>query len=763
MIKSIKYLFIDQSINHSRRTIIISFIITLIFSLGANFILLDDNIMNLLPEDINSRRIWDEIVEEFNYSEYMFIAFGNQNQNIFSSENLSTLWDISKLLESNPYVDGVISIPTTKRIESYDGFLEITDLMPSRVLNSEQIESLTNYLETNNNLNKQLISKNLDYFNIIILPENEKIFPELVTEVKKITKPYESLYEFHLGGQPYIAGEVPKLIKTETQQLMIIGLFIMSLVLLINLRSLISVAMILLLIIMSMFSMVGFLGWIYYFTKSEKFIFTFLNSSMPIILLTIANSDGVHIISRFFREAKKSKDVKSAITSTLNRLSLPIFLTSITTSAAFLTMISSPITSMTGYGISIGFGILCAWILSCTMLPSLINLKKWNFSSAALSTPSLLEHVISLFSKKILNNPKSILIYGIFIVLLSSVGIQYINVEVNLINLFKKQNSIKESTLFLDKEMAGSMNLMMKVEGDLKDPDVLNQMIIIQQYLENNPYINNSISIANIIQEMHKVIMDNNPKYYSIPDSRKKINNLFTMYSISGNPEDFESLINYNYDTGLLTAMMHTVSTRDVVHIVNDINSFLNSEQIDLDIEISGLMIFLKDFVSLVIKSSINSIIISIFLILFIVRFFFKSWQLGLLAVLPLTSAIILNFGLMGWFGIDLTHFTALLTSIIIGVGVDFAIHYISDFINYKKNKVDLEKISCDVVDNVGYPILLDVFSNMGFGALIFSSLIPLVHMGGLMLFAMISTSLGTLTILAAIMEIYKHQFVIKV
>tara|TARA_B100000945_G_C20386587_1_gene600054 strand:- start:357 stop:1550 length:1194 start_codon:yes stop_codon:yes gene_type:complete len=397
------------------------------------------------------------------------------------------------------------------------------------------------------------------------------------------------------------------------------------------------------------------------------------------------------------------------------------------------------------------------------MLPSLINLKKWNFSSAALSTPSLLEHVISLFSKKILNNPKSILIYGIFIVLLSSVGIQYINVEVNLINLFKKQNSIKESTLFLDKEMAGSMNLMMKVEGDLKDPDVLNQMIIIQQYLENNPYINNSISIANIIQEMHKVIMDNNPKYYSIPDSRKKINNLFTMYSISGNPEDFESLINYNYDTGLLTAMMHTVSTRDVVHIVNDINSFLNSEQIDLDIEISGLMIFLKDFVSLVIKSSINSIIISIFLILFIVRFFFKSWQLGLLAVLPLTSAIILNFGLMGWFGIDLTHFTALLTSIIIGVGVDFAIHYISDFINYKKNKVDLEKISCDVVDNVGYPILLDVFSNMGFGALIFSSLIPLVHMGGLMLFAMISTSLGTLTILAAIMEIYKHQFVIKV
>ena len=112
----------------------------------------------------------------------------------------------------------------------------------------------------------------------------------------------------------------------------------------------------------------------------------------------------------------------------------------------------------------------------------------------------------------------------------------------------------------------------------------------------------------------------------------------------------------------------------------------------------------------------------------------------------------------MGWFGIDLTHFTALLTSIIIGVGVDFSIHYITEFRSYSLNNTSNELLSQNVVNNVGYPILLDVFSNMGFGALIFSSLIPLVHMGGLMVFAMISTSFGTLTILAAVMEIQKHN-----
>ena len=167
---------------------------------------------------------------------------------------------------------------------------------------------------------------------------------------------------------------------------------------------------------------------------------------------------------------------------------------------------------------------------------------------------------------------------------------------------------------------------------------------------------------------------------------------------------------------------------------------------------------FLKDFVALVVQSSITSIFISIGVILCITWIFFRSWKFGLLSVIPLTAAVTLNFGLMGWFGVDLTHFTALLTSIIIGVGVDFAIHYVAEFRHYANDGLNEAAISRQVLDDVGYPILLDVFSNMGFGALIFSSLIPIVHMGGLMVFAMLSTSFGALTILAAIMEMTKHK-----
>ena len=132
----------------------------------------------------------------------------------------------------------------------------------------------------------------------------------------------------------------------------------------------------------------------------------------------------------------------------------------------------------------------------------------------------------------------------------------------------------------------------------------------------------------------------------------------------------------------------------------------------------------------------------------------------GMLSIIPLLSAIIINFGLMGFSGIYLSHVTALLSSVIIGVGVDFSIHYIYHFkANRSKDKSD--KNSTETFNEVGYPIVLDSASNMSFGALIFSNFIPVQFVGGLMVFAMLATSVGTLTLLASLTEILKKKQII--
>ena len=168
------------------------------------------------------------------------------------------------------------------------------------------------------------------------------------------------------------------------------------------------------------------------------------------------------------------------------------------------------------------------------------------------------------------------------------------------------------------------------------------------------------------------------------------------------------------------------------------------------------MMAFFSDFIKLVIESTALSIAASIILIFIVSSIFFKSWIYGVLSIITLFSAIVMNYGFMGIFGIELTHITIVLSSIIIGVGVDFSIHYISEYRGLKHSKTNNKTIK--TIEKVGHPIILDACSNMGFAALLFSTIIPLSAVGGLMIFAMIACSMGTLTILASSIEIFKDK-----
>ena len=159
---AIKEWTIQQALYHSKRTVLLAIIITVIIGSGVRFILLDDNVMNMLPENIDSRRVWDEIVDEFKYSDFLFVAFGRDGENVLTVENLALTWDFTDSFEKIPQVDEVLSLSTMNRIDSDDGFIEVDDLMSQRDLTELETESLSDYLKNNSNLSSQMLGKNGD-------------------------------------------------------------------------------------------------------------------------------------------------------------------------------------------------------------------------------------------------------------------------------------------------------------------------------------------------------------------------------------------------------------------------------------------------------------------------------------------------------------------------------------------------------------------------------------------------------------------------
>ena len=726
---------------------------------GIRFLVMDDDMMKMLPKNLESRISWDKVQNEFGSTEIIFVAFGSKDSSAYSAHALGNLWQLSENLMLLESVREVTNISSSTKIEQYDGFMEIDDLQPSEKLTRNEIDEIKAYLNKNPKLKKRLISKNENYLITMIQPEFGFGLDRFRNDVVHVADSLLADYEIHYGGTAYVTGSVPQLIREDVQLLIKAGLIIMLIMLLVNLRSLKAVIMVFIVIIPSLIAMMGFMGWAYKITGLNCFLFALLNTSMPIILLTIANSDGVHVITKFFRQFRRYKDVKTAIEHTMESLLIPIFLTSITTIAAFLTMISSPLEPLIGYGICMSVGIAWAWILSSLTLPAMINMVPWDSRSYSIAKPSILENLASFFSTIVTRFPFQTFSGGVLMVFLGGIGIQNINVDVNVANFFKPGTEIRDSMDFMDREMSGTMDLRVRIEADVKDPRILNGLDSLQSFVQENENISVTYSIADVVKQMHRAVMDDSLKYESIPPTREKVNNLFTMYYMSGDHDGLSSMIDPDHKTTLITSLSSIMSTEDIFSLVGSMTTYIDKHFFGTEkINITGMIVVIRDMVLMVIRSALLSIAISVLLIGLITSLFFGRVIWGALSIIPLFSAVILNFGLMGHFDIALNHITAILSSIIIGVGVDFAIHYISQFQKLSKNKDGKDK-TMEVVKDVGYPILLDAGSNMGFGALIFSVFLPVQYIGGLMVFAMISTSLGTLVLLASGTQILSDHF----
>ena len=90
------------------------------------------------------------------------------------------------------------------------------------------------------------------------------------------------------------------------------------------------------------------------------------------------------------------------------------------------------------------------------------------------------------------------------------------------------------------------------------------------------------------------------------------------------------------------------MSTEEVFSFVNEVSESFQNNSFSLGrVDVTGMIVVIRDMVVMVIRSSFLSIFISLILIGTITAIFFKRLLWGMIAVLPLTGAIILNLSLI--------------------------------------------------------------------------------------------------------------------
>ena len=247
--------FIYQSINRPVRSIVVSLFATIVMASGLTFLVIDDDMMKMLPQNLESRKAWDSLQDEFGSTEVIFVAFGEKDRSIYHPDALRALWDVSMELEGLPEVEEVTSITTATRMDNDEGDLLIQDLQSDRVLNGIEIAGIRDYLNKYPNVKKRFISQKEDYLILLVQPYDDVALDQFRNELVGVADSILTNYEIYYGGFAYITGTIPELIRNDVQSLMKMGILIMVTILLLNLRSIPGVLMVLMVIGLSLVSM----------------------------------------------------------------------------------------------------------------------------------------------------------------------------------------------------------------------------------------------------------------------------------------------------------------------------------------------------------------------------------------------------------------------------------------------------------------------------------------------------------------------------
>ena len=175
---------------------------------------------------------------------------------------------------------------------------------------------------------------------------------------------------------------------------------------------------------------------------------------------------------------------------------------------------------------------------------------------------------------------------------------------------------------------------------------------------------------------------------------------------------------------------------------------------------IGGFGVVLSDFAHAVVNGQVLSLSLATILVAILLMLLFRSFTAGFISVIPLVFSIIVLFGLMGYFNIELNIATAMLSSIMIGVGVDYTIHFLWRYREERREGLDPVQAVKKTLTTTGRGIIFNALSVVvGFAALFFSSFLPVQFFGFLIVVSISACLIGALVLIPALCLVLKPKF----
>ena len=456
----------------------------------------------------------------------------------------------------------------------------------------------------------------------------------------------------------------------------------------------------------------------------------------------------------------------------------PILYTVLTTVIAFLSLIFSEIKPIIDFGWMMTMGLITSFIITFTLLPTLINfVPKENISINEYKESK----ITSFFSNTSQKNQKLIYIISSIVILFSVIGISRLEVENSFINYFSEKTEIYKGMKLIDEKLGGTTPLEVILKFPNKDKDIsdeddefedwdnesnndddekywftkdkIDKISSVHNYLDSLPEIGKVLSFSSII-DVATLLNNNKPLgtlemgvlYSKIPKSIKT--EIVDPYiSIKDN----EARINLR-----VIDSQENLRRNDLIKKINyDLKNKIGLSENEF--KLAGVLILFNNLLQSLFKSQILTLGLVMIGIFGMFVILFKNIKLSLIGVVPNFIAAFFILGIIGLLNIPLDMMTITIAAITIGIAVDNSIHYIYRFKEEFNNLNDYNKTIEVCHSTVGKAILnTSITIVFGFSILVLSKFIPTIYFGIFTGIAMLLAMISVLTLLPSLILLVK-------
>ena len=790
----IAHLYQNTVLKNPKSIFAILLIVLISFGYFSKDFRLDASSETLLIEGDSDLEYLKEITDRYGSKEFLVLTY-TPDDGMVDDSSINNLLSLKYKIQSLDWVHSVITLldipllnnsnaPLQERLEDYKtlkdeetdkerGFEEIID---SPVFRNYVIseDGKTSGIIVNIKQNQKLKDienksrKEIEEYRDQIKKQNH----ENILEIRNIIRSYEDIGKIYLGGIPMIADDMMTFIKSD---IIVFGLGVLLFIIVtlwFVFRKLIWIVIPISSCFFSVIIMIGLLGLL-------GWKVTVISSNFIALMLILTMAMNIHMSTRFLqlRKINPLKTNLEIITLTTSKMFWPILYTVLTTVIAFLSLIFSEIKPIIDFGWMMTFGLITSFIVTFTLLPTLLNFVPTKNISTEENESS---KITKFLGKLSLNYQTPIFIVTLVVMGLSIFGVSKLEVENSFINYFSKKTEIYKGMKLIDEQLGGTTPL----EVILKFPEIENKkteeddefddwddeneqndekywftkdkvdtITNVHNYLDNLPQVGKVLSFSSIIDVAAQL---NNNK----PLGTLEMGVLYSKIPKSIKTEIIDPYISIKDNEARISLRIidsqENLRRNDLINKINyDLQNKLGIEKDRF--KLTGVLILFNNLLQSLFKSQILTlglVMIGIFAMFMVL---FRNIKLSLIGVVPNFIAAFFILGIIGILGIPLDMMTITIAAITIGIAVDNSIHYIYRFKEEFNNLNNYEETLRTCHATVGTAILnTSITIVFGFSILVLSKFIPTIYFGVFTGLAMLLAMISVLTLLPSLILVIK-------